>query len=238
MVVDLDRRAPSILAIAELPSPDTLTTGIAATADGGRLDAAFVRIDSARIADTTTIDDDFVVTVNDGSGPLTVLLDKDIAFSPEPFLVPGADLKLSGLLVAAGSGMWQLKPRSDADVEVAAPVISVVEARMSSVGDLVFVDGIALNDVAVFADSTLHVADTSGAIRATRVRPPNMFAGDSVRLIGTLAVRDGQLVIDQPKPFVLAVSRVPLSPRVTTATAAAADGGCSMPPWSGCRMPP
>ena len=202
-----------------------MTTATAASAGGGLLDAAFVRIDSARIADTTTIADDFVVTVDDGSGPLEVLLDKDVALRPGPFLVPGADLEVSALLVVATSGVWRLKPRSNAEVEVTAPVFSVAEARMSSVGDLVFVDGIALNEVAVFADSTLHVADTSGAIRAVRVRPPNVFGGDSVRLIGTIAIRDGQPVIDQPKPFVLAASRVPLARRVTTATAAVAEGG-------------
>ena len=225
VVLNLDRRAPSVLAIAELPAPDTVTTAVAGAAGAGVLDAGFVRIDSARITDTTTAAGDFVVTVNDGSGPLAVLFDQDVAFIPEQFLVPGADLAVSGLLVVAGPGVWQLKPRSDADVDVTVPVISVAEARMSSVGDLVFVDGVALNDLAAFADSTLHIADTSGAIRATRVRPANILPGDSVRLIGTIANRDGEPVIDLPRAFLLAVSRVPPAQRVTSMTAGNGGGG-------------
>ncbi len=225
VVVDLDRSVPVVLAIAELPAADTVATVVAASAGGGVLDAALVRIDSARVTDTTTIDDDFVATVDDGSGPLDVIMDADIAFTPEPFLVPGADLEVSGLLVAMGSGVWRLKPRSDADVEATAPVISVAEVRSTAVGALVFVDGIALNDVAAFVDSTLHVADTSGAIRATRVRQANILPGDSVRLIGTVAIRDGEPVIDRARPFLLAVSRVPPILRITSQTAATADGG-------------
>ena len=225
VALDLDRATPMVLAIAELPAPDTVTTAVAATAGDGGLDAGFVRIDSARVTDTTTVGDDLVVTVDDGSGALEVVLDGDIAFAPEPFLVPGADLRASGLLVPAGSGVWQVKLRADADVEVTVPVVSIVEARQRTVGDLVFVDGIALNDVAAFADNTLHVVDTSGAIRATRLRPTNILPGDSIRLIGTLAIRNGQSVIDQAVPFLLAVSQVPFTPRITTAIAAAADGG-------------
>ncbi len=88
-VLDLDRLVPPVLAIAELPAPDTVTTVAAASADGGNLDAAFVRVDSARVSDTLTVDDDFVVTVDDGSGPLEVRLSNRIPFSTGPFLVPG-----------------------------------------------------------------------------------------------------------------------------------------------------
>ncbi len=225
VVIDLDRDPPTVLAIAELPAPNTMTTAAAASAAGGILDAALVKIDSARVTDTTTIDDDFVVTVDDGSGPLEVLLDKDVSFAPEPFLVPGADLEVSGLLVVTGSGAWRLKPRSDAEVKVTAPVVSIAAARIGSVGDLVFVDGLALNDVAAFGDSTLHIADTSGAIRAVRTRPGNVFDGDSIRLIGTLAIRGGEPVIDQAKPFVLSVSRPSPARRIPTDTAATAAEG-------------
>jgi hypothetical protein len=127
--------------------------------------------------------------------------------------------------VVAGPGAWQLKPRSDAEVDVTPPVISVAEARLGSVGELVFVDGVALNDLAAFADSTLHIADTSGAIRAIRMRSGNVLRGDSTRLIGTLAIRDGQPVIDRAKPFLLAISRVPPARRITTEVGATGDGG-------------
>ena len=225
VVLDLDRRPPVVLSIAELPPPDTLTTGMAATANGGLLDAAFVRVDSARITDTVTVGDDFVVTVDDGTGALEVGLDGNIIFPPEPFLVPGGDLRVSGLLVHSGGGKWRLKPRSDEDVSVSAPVVTISEARMLPVGEVVFIDGVALNFLATFGDNTLHVSDTSASIRATRVRAAFLFPGDSVRLVGTIGLQEGQPVIDDATSFRLGISRVPPPADVTTAAAGSADGG-------------
>jgi len=225
VVLDLDRRPPTVLSIAELPLPDTLTTGVAASANGGLLDAAFVRVDSARITDTLTVGDDFLVTVDDGTGALEVGLDGNIIFPPEPFLVPGGDIDVSGLLVHAGGGTWRLKPRSGEDVSVSAPVITISDARMLPVGEAVFIDGVALNFLAAFGDNTLHVADTSASIRATRVRAAFLFPGDSVRIVGTIALQEGQPVIDDATSFRLGISRVPPPVDVTTVTADGADGG-------------
>lgn len=224
-VLDLDRLVPQVLAIAEVPAPDTVTTVVAANADGGDLDAAFVRVDSARVTDTLTVDDDFVVTVDDGSGPVEVRLSDRIPFNTGPFLVPGSDVKVNGLLIPVSAGQWQLKPRRNADLEVEAPVISIADARATTVGEVVFIDGVALTARTTFADSTLHVADATGAIRATRVRQAVIFPGDSVRLVGRVAVRDGQPVIDDVVPFTLAFSRVPPPVEITTLVADEADGG-------------
>ncbi len=62
--------------------------------------------------------------------------------------------------------MWRLKPRSDEDVSVSAPVMTISEARMLPVGEVVFIDGVALNFLATFGDNTLHVSDTSASIRS------------------------------------------------------------------------
>lgn len=111
-------------------------------------------------------------------------------------------------------------------VGIGYPTVSAVEARALPAGAKVFLEGLALTDFDVFGDTTTHVADGSGAIRATRVRRTLQLIGDSVRLQGTMAVRDGQAVIDDPVVFVLAQSR-PLPPpeAVATGTAATADGG-------------
>ena len=225
VVLDLDRLVPIVLAIAEVPPPDTITSGTAATADGGALDAAFVRIDSARVTDTLTVDADLVVTVDDGSGALEILMEERIPFGSLSFLIPGADVEVSGLLVPAESGAWQLKPRFNADLEVNAPVISIADARAKPVGELVFIDGVALTGRTTFGDGTLHVADASGAMRATRVRQAVIFPGDSVRLIGRVAIREGQPVLDDAEPFTLGFSRTPPPTEIKTDVAATADGG-------------
>ncbi len=225
-VLNLDRRAPLVLAIAELPVPDTLTTVTAAAANGSVLDAAFVVIDSARITDTATVTNDLVVTVDDGSGALDVALDGDITFNLGPFLIPGADLTtLKGVLVSDGAGSWRLKPRSAADVTLDVPVLSIGRVRGMAAGARVFIDGVALNSWTAFGDSTISVSDSSGTIMATRVAQITSFAGDSVRLVGTTAMRDGQPIMDNVTAFVLSFGNTPPPEQVTTGIAATADGG-------------
>ena len=225
-VLDLDRRVPTVLQIAELPAPAIVTTGVAASADGGVLDAAFVRLDSARIADTATVNQDLVVTVDDGVGQLEVVFDGDAQFDPGSFLLPGADIAVTGLLVPTGTGTWRLKPRSDIDVAITPPVISIVAARNAALGAIVFVDGIALNFWAAFGDSTIHISDNTGSMRGTRVEDiVSVFPGDSVRFVGKIRVRDGQPVIDEVSVFSLGFSRVPPPQNVSTFEANAARVG-------------
>ncbi len=229
-VLDMNRRVPQVLAIAEAPAPDTLSTADAATALSGALDAGIVRIDTARVVDTATIGDDLVATVDDGSGELEVVLDGDLPFNLGPYFVPGVDLSLEGLLVASG-GTWKLKPRGDADVEVNPPVLAISDVRSVPLGQVVFLDGKVLTPMSIasqatiFGDSTIHVADTSGAIRITRVKPLNLAVGDSVRFVGTTAVSDGQVVVDRPTAFTLGSSFASQPQTVTTSEAAGANSG-------------
>jgi hypothetical protein len=99
------------------PPPEPVTTAVAAVADGGALDADLVQVD-ATIADTATVGQDFRLTVDDGTGPLEVLLDGDAPFLDLTSFVPGALLEATGLLVPTGSGTWRLKPRGDGDLDV------------------------------------------------------------------------------------------------------------------------
>jgi hypothetical protein len=201
-VIDLDRQNPFVLALAEVPAPDTVTTAEAANADGDLLDAALVRVDSAHIVDTSTVSGNLVATVTDGTGPLEVVFDEDIVFNLGSYLVPGADLRCTGVLVPTSLGDWQLKPRFDLDVEILAPIISIAEARTRPLGSTVFVEGVALNSWGWFgADpgggSTVHLADTSAAIRATNVAT-SVTLRDSIGVIGTIDLVDGQPVIVNP----------------------------------------
>lgn len=119
----------------------------------------------------------------------------------------------------------------DDTVEIASAIsyrtVSADEARTLTAGTRVFVTGIALHARSAFGDTTLHVTDTSGALRATRVRPSavSVSAGDSVRLRGRIGARAGQAVLDEVTVFTIGPTLIPLSPVLPTATAATAAGG-------------
>ena len=110
-----------------LPQPLELTTAAAATADGGLRDAALVRIRDADIVDTATVTTplgrDLRMIVDDGSGPLDLILLELGGFGlgqvhPDSFSIREA----VGLLVpdrtAEGLVSWRLIPRSSTDLAV------------------------------------------------------------------------------------------------------------------------
>lgn len=211
--------------IGTLVPPESLTTATAAGAKAGALDAGLARI-GGTLQDTVTVGRDLALNVSDGSGVLRVLLDADVAFQLSPYLVNPARIIATGVLVpGAAAGTWYLKPRSDADLRVLIDVLSTAQVRQRSAGTRVFVDGVALNRPNLFGDSTLHVADTSGAIRVVRTVQGNVFAGDSLRVAGTVATRDGQPVISNPTLYRLGLGTQPNARLVTTAEAASAIGG-------------
>jgi hypothetical protein len=97
------------------PIPLPIGTGQASTASNGALDAALMQITGALIQDTATSAPDFVVTVSDGTGTLTVLLDGNINF-PRTAFRPGRSMNARGVLVPDGIGGWVFKPRAVEDV--------------------------------------------------------------------------------------------------------------------------
>jgi hypothetical protein len=113
----LDQARVTLLGIAGPPAVDTLGTAAAATAGGGTLDAALVFVPGAEIQDTATQGASFRVTVDDGSGPLDLMLDSTIAF-PLPSFAIGDSVDATGVLVPSGAGSWRLKPRVPADVRL------------------------------------------------------------------------------------------------------------------------
>jgi hypothetical protein len=105
-----------ILAIVGLPVAIRVTTADADSANGGILDAELVRIVDGTIADdTTTVNGDYQFTVDDGSGPVLVVLDQDAGLTRTPY-VPGVVIDATGVLVPDGSGAWVLKPRNNSDL--------------------------------------------------------------------------------------------------------------------------
>jgi hypothetical protein len=106
------------------------------------------------------------------------------------------------------------------------PHVSVSAARTTALlGRRVFVEGIVLNTPGTFRDTTMHVQDTSGAIRTTRVHLTSAQAADSVRVRGTTSRRAGQRTLDDITVFGLRSSFLPSATTATTAQAASANNG-------------
>ena len=226
----LDGGSATALGRGNLPAATTLTTAGAATAAGGTRDAQLVAVNGAVISDTLRTSTSFVLTVSDGSGLLQVQLDRtaDPAFQPASLpadFVPGSEFNVLGVLAATNTGTWRLRPRSAADLtEIPVPVISIAAARLLSAGANAVVVGVALNSPGTFSDTTIDLADTSGAIRLTRLRG-TVTAGDSVRVRGTMSRRLGQPTLDGGTTTALGHGFYPPAATLTTAIAATAAGG-------------
>lgn len=110
-------------------------------------------------------------------------------------------------------------------VTISYPFVTTQDVRDSPVGRKVFLGGVALNALAAFGDTTVHVADTDGAIRTTRVRQLAIVTGDSLRFLGRRNVRDGQPTLDDVTPFPVSIGTLPTAVPVTSGEALDADGG-------------
>jgi RecJ-like exonuclease len=102
---------------------------------------------------------------------------------------------------------WVLKPRTAADVTFTFQRVTVAEARTTPIGRLVEITGLALNAYVTFGDSTVHIFDPTGSLRSRGVASAEIFAADSVRFVGRIAMRDGQVVLDLVAPTVLLTNR-------------------------------
>jgi hypothetical protein len=73
------------------------------------------------VTDTLRTSTSFIVTVDDGSGPVEVQLDRraDPAFQPGALpgeYIPGNKFDIIGLMAPTGTGVWRVKARSSADM--------------------------------------------------------------------------------------------------------------------------
>jgi hypothetical protein len=211
-------------AAAQTLEPTPVLTSAAGTANGGALDAALVRIASATILNLQTqLNGDLLLNVDDGSGPLEVVLSRQGGFSTSAFS-PGALLDATGVLIPLGTGRFQLKPRSPSDLALNFERVTIAQARRLPVGRRVMIEGLALYGWATFGDASVHIVDPTGSLRASAVAQAQLFEGDSVRLVGTLVIAGGQIQLNTVTPFVLARGRtLPPPTVVTTKVAASAD---------------
>jgi len=127
-----------LVARAKVPSAQSVSTGAAAAAGGGSLDAALVRITAADISDTATVGGDFHFTANDGSGPLRVVV-RSFLQRTNTDLRPDTTVRIAsavGMLSphddGTGSVHWRLLARTAGEV--------VTELRRADVGVTAAVD--------------------------------------------------------------------------------------------------
>jgi len=105
------------LAAGTAPTPRTLTTGEAAGAQGGALDAALVRVQTAELLEVRDEGNAGVrLVVDDGSGPLTIHFRSFLQVDPDAIDVDTDRLAGAvGLLVpvrTATGVVWELQPRT------------------------------------------------------------------------------------------------------------------------------
>jgi hypothetical protein len=224
----LDGGAVTALGRGFVPAPATLTTSVAAGAAGGTRDAQLVSVLGAVISDTARTSTSFVLTVSDGSGSLEVQLDQTAGFvapTVPGVYVPGNKFNMLGVLAPTATGTWRLRPRSPTDLTlIPLPVISIRAARALPAGQVVAVVGVALNNSGTFSDTTVHLADTSGAIRLTRLKA-SLLTGDSVKFTAVTSSRAGQPTLDAGTSIPLGTGLLPPAPTLTTAAAATGAGG-------------
>ena len=215
----------TVLGPGSAPEALPLTTGAAADAQHGALDGALVRVEGALIQSAAVAGADFRLTVDDGTGPLDVLLDGDLPFVVDEAYAPGGVLDATGLLTAGPGGRWRLKPRAPSEVSATLTPMSVAAARAMAVGTEVVVEGVALHAWGAFGDSTLHVMDESGALRALAVPPLAAAAGSRVRLHGTVVRQDGQPALREVTARLVGSDTLPVPALLSTHEAATAAGG-------------
>lgn len=113
-------------------------------------------------------------------------------------------------------------------IGVSYPHLSIRQAKNPAVvpvGRKVFIEGIVLNSSFDFRDTTMHVADTSAAIRMTRVIANSALAADSIIARGTTSSRAGQRTLDAVTIVPVSSTFLPTAVTLTTAAATTADGG-------------
>lgn len=154
----LDQVTPFVLVTsAALVSAQNTTTALAATADGGRLDAALVRIRGAEITDTsTTVDGSFRFWANDGSASIEVVIREFLglnksAFRPDTIIrISQADGLLTPFVDGGGNQRWRLLPRGGGDIALETKfadiqVATSIDTAQASLGDTVQITVVVTN---------------------------------------------------------------------------------------------
>lgn len=136
----------------------------------------------------------------------------------------------TAIVVPGGTSLLSVAPGDSAAFigSVSFPIRTIAQARaLPPGGGRFFVAAVALNARLTFSDTTLHLVDASGAIRAVRVRPSAaaVAPGDSVMVRTRVGTRNGQAVLDDATTFIIAPTFIPPAATVTTVVASMAAGG-------------
>jgi hypothetical protein len=114
-------------------------------------------------------------------------------------------------------------------VRLGYPEVTIRQARNLPVGRRVFIRGVVLAGVQSFRDTTSHIADSSGALRLTRVSLQGGLTGnnpgDSVSVLGFTSSRAGQPTLDNGSVARFATTTAPIPLPVGSGTAANAANG-------------
>lgn len=94
-----------------------LGAGVARTAGGGVYDAQLVSLAEVLVTDTATVGSRFIITVEDPSGSVAVVIPEADDEFDHP--APGDELDVIGILVPAPgiASTWNVRPRSPADIQ-------------------------------------------------------------------------------------------------------------------------
>ena len=111
-------------------------------------------------------------------------------------------------------------------VGVTFPSFTLGEARSLPDGTKGFTEGIVLNSRDAFGDGSVHLQADETYLRVLGTPRTALFPGDSVRILGRVAQEEGEPVLREGEPFLLAQRVVLPQPlELNTATAATADDG-------------
>lgn len=157
-----------LVAQAAAVTPTLGSTGFVANANGGALDGGLAQIDSAEITDTLTVGTDFHVWVDDGSGPLEIVLREFVGANPDPF-TPNSSVRIAGSvgLVSpfddGGTVRWRLLPNQVNQILLETKftdlAVAVAIDDTASVGDTVAID-LEVTNNGPFVATGVSVADT------------------------------------------------------------------------------
>lgn len=111
-------------------------------------------------------------------------------------------------------------------VGVTYPAVTIDSARAAELDQRLFVEGLVISEWNTYGDGSMHVRDTTGAIRILRVQPNTMAAGDSLRALATTSVQSGRAVLRDGLVFLLRTGVESPDPvDVNTGEAAGASSG-------------
>jgi hypothetical protein len=110
-------RVALVVRTGVFPDADTLTSAEAASAGGGTRDADLVFVGATQVLASIPNGAGFLVSLDDGSGPVEMALDSTLGFLGSP-VVPGDSVDVTGVLVPTGNGTWRIRPRVVGDFAV------------------------------------------------------------------------------------------------------------------------